>query len=152
MDRRARAKLDFWIEAGGILIFCALVAAWFIVSSNEPLDAEGLAIHAGDIRSFSAAGALLSDEFSHGDLTDTFFHEQIELIDDKVEDIGKTLGRSDVRPESKSDAEQLKTFADRAHTTFENARQKDNIKSDELRQLAGLAKALEDNLRKEAEK
>src|SRR5436190_3986296 len=119
MDARARAKLDFWIEAAIVLIFCSLVAAWYIISSNRPLDSEDLSINAGDLRSFSASGFLLSDQSTNGDLTDTFFHEQLELLDDKVDDVRETFETSEVAPESKRDADQLKIFGNRLDITLE---------------------------------
>jgi hypothetical protein len=153
MNERTRPRLDFWIETAVVLLFCGLVAAWFIRSSNKPLDAENLAIHAGDLRSLSASGALLSDESSQGKITGTFFHEQIELTDDKVDDINDALEKSDTIPEVKSESEQLKALGDRVSSAFQLMSADNSSQSGhELKQLSSSLKSLEDELKKRAEK
>ena len=130
-------------------MFLSLVAAWFMISSTSPLDSEKLAIHAGDLRSLSAAGALLSDQFSNGNLTETFFHEQLELIDGKVDDIRDTLETSDVAPQFKTQADQLKVLGSRVHDRL-SVDQGDQGR--ELKALSASLKALEENLKKGAGK
>src|SRR5690242_8856854 len=118
MNARAKARLEFWIEVAAVLLFLSLVAAWWIRSATKPLDAEGLAIHAGDLRSLSAAGSLLSEQFAKRNLTETFFHEQLELMHDKVETIREELEDSNVEREVRKDAGKLNILSDRVDTTF----------------------------------
>ena len=150
MNARARAKRNLWIEAAAVLIFCAFIGAWFIISSTRPLDAAKLAIHAGDLRSFSASASLLSDQFSNGNVTGTFFHEQTELLRDKVDDVRETLETSDIAPELTNSADRLKDVSKRVGIILES----DNVAGHnyELKNYAASLRSLEDALKKEADK
>ena len=155
MHARKRAKVDFWIEVAGVLIFCSLIAAWFIVSSTRPLDSEDLAIHAGDLRSLSAAGSRMSEQYSNGELTDTFFEEQLALMNDKIETARETLESSNVEDEARPAAERVKQLSSRVDAAFDglSVNKGETLKGGrELKDLAVALKALEDDLKKGAEK
>jgi hypothetical protein len=127
MDAQKRARLDFWIELAGVVVVGTLLIGALAYSKSKPLTADDIAIEAGDLRSLSAAGSLLAQEFSDGQVTDTFFEEQLELTKDKVDTARETLETSDIDEEVRSDAERVKQLGNRVGAAF--ARSVGNTKS-----------------------
>jgi hypothetical protein len=148
MNSRKRATLDFWIELSVVSLVCALLIFATIYSATRPLDAEDLAINAGDLRSLSSAGSLVSDQFTNGKLTETFFRDQVELTLDKVRDIRDTLETSAVEPTARVDADRLNQLAGRVEAAFDHLPNSGR----ELKDLSASLKILEENLKQGAEK
>ena len=150
MNTRTRAKLDFWIEAAAVLIVCGLLIGGLIYSEVRPLKTEDISIHASDLRSYAAAGSWLAREFSSGNVTKTFFEEQLELTKEKVDTVRETLETSDIVEQARPEAQQVKQLADRVHAAFDTLPTGSRSETD-LRDIAVTLKSLEDNLKKEAE-
>jgi hypothetical protein len=109
MSKRTR---NFWIEAVVILLLIAAGAAAFTIASMEPLNKDDLKIHTGDLRSFAAAGRLLAIQFSRGEMTETFFRNQTELIQEKASTTESSLRDAKTTPELST---QLKEVTSLAH-------------------------------------
>ena len=95
----SKASRNFWIEVGVLVLLLAAVIAAFAISASEPLSKDDLRIQAGDLRSFAASGRLLAIQFSRGETTETFFHNQTELIQSKASDAEKSLNEAKTLPE-----------------------------------------------------
>lgn len=94
-----KASRNFWIEVGLLVVLLAAVIAAFAISASEPLTKDDLRIQAGDLRSFAASGRLLAIQFSRGETTETFFHNQTELVQSKASDAEKSLQGVRTQPE-----------------------------------------------------
>jgi len=97
----SKASRNFWIEVGLLVVLLGSVIAAFAISASEPLGKDDLRIKAGDLRSFAASGRLLAIQFSRGETTDTFFHNQTELIQGKATDAEMSLNGAKTEPDLK---------------------------------------------------
>ena len=103
----SKASRNFWIELGVLLLLLAAVIAAFAISASEPLSRDDLRIQAGALRSFAASGRLLAIQFSRGETTETFFHNQTELIQNKASDAEKSLSGAKTLPDLREDLDRI---------------------------------------------
>lgn len=154
MNAKARAKRNFWIQTSvGSLIGLLLIGA-YIRSATKPLDAEDLSIDAGDLRSLCAAGVEFANQFEAGNLTETFFTEQLELMHDKVASIRSKVDTPGFEPEIRSDVESAGRAATEIEIAFDylTLHPRDAEKAKEtLKQIVTPLEQLEDKLKQEAQ-
>src|SRR6478672_5384231 len=98
MNERRR---HFWIEVVLLVLIVGSIALAIMASALEPLNKDDIKLTAGDLRSFAAAGRELIAQHQAGQLTETFFKTQVEMLDDKVSSSRKTLIDSDAEPAAK---------------------------------------------------
>src|SRR5438270_1659377 len=98
MTKRAR---HFWIEVVLFLLIVGSIAAAIIASELKPLNTDDVKLSVSDLRSYAAAGRQLIAQHQAGQLTETFFSTQIELLEDKVMSTRKALIDSDADPDAK---------------------------------------------------
>jgi hypothetical protein len=108
MSKRTR---NFWLEAVVLVLLIIAGAAAFAVSSLSPLSKDNLRTEAGDLRSFAAAGRLLAIQFSRGEITETFFRNQTELVQGKAAAAEISLRDAKTKPELSSQLNELTSLA-----------------------------------------
>jgi hypothetical protein len=152
MNAKAKAKRNFWIQTAAVALFAIVLIAAYIRSATKPIDAEDLSINAGDLRSLCAAGLELSNQFTAGNLTETFFTDQIELMHDKVSSIRETLETSAFEPQIQSEIENARRGAAEVDIVLGNLAidpARANQAAGELRSAEGPLKQLEEKLKHE---
>jgi hypothetical protein len=152
MNAKTRAKRNFWIETAAVALVALVLIAAFIRSATKPIDAEDLSIQASDLRSLCAAGVELSNQFTAGNLTETFFTNQVELMHDKTSSIRETLDTSEFEPEIQSEIENARRGAAEIDIVLGNLAIDPNRApqaTGELRSAEGPMKQLEDKLKRE---
>jgi hypothetical protein len=152
MNAKARAKRNFWIQTAAVVLLGVVLIAAYIRSATKPIDAEDLSIHAGDLRSLCAAGVELSNQFTAGNLTETFFTDQIELMHDKVSSIRQTLDTSAFEPPIQNEIESARRDAaeiDIALGSLAIDPASAGEAANKLKRVEGPVKQLEDKLKQE---
>ena len=153
--RSVAAKRNIWIEAGIAVLLIVLTVAAFVRSELKPLNVNELKINTSDMRSFAASGAQLADQFSRGNLTDTFFLTQSALLQDKVKSTRKSLDSSEAEPDVQSElghSRRLAASLETAYGGLTDQSQDVGKTKEEMANLVGRLKQLEDGLKEKAEK
>jgi len=152
MSASSRAKRDFWIQTGIVLFLIVLFVAAVIRSMTKPLTVEDLGVHVSDLRSLCSAGVELSDQFSAGHVTETFFESDLELKHEKITSTRETLDSADAAPKAMADLETARALAERTGVAFDGLSSRDETVAgrarNELTRLVGALKQLEDELKK----
>jgi hypothetical protein len=107
------------------------------------------------MRSFAASGAQLADQFSRGNLTDTFFLTQSALLQDKVKSTRKSLDSSEAEPDVQSElghSRRLAASLETAYGGLTDQSQDVGKTKEEMANLVGRLKQLEDGLKEKAGK
>ena len=143
---------NFWIEVVLLVLIFASIVVAIIASELEPLNKDDIKLTTGDLRSFAAAGRQLVTQHQAGQLTETFFKTQVELLDDKVSSSRKTLIDSDAEPDAKQPqraASDLAAQNRRAIDQIQSSPQNESSAAQQLSSLENKTKELEERLKHE---
>jgi hypothetical protein len=155
MNARLRAKRNFWIQTSAVLLLFSLLTAAYIRSATSPIDSEELSIETSDLRSLCAAGAELSKQFSTGNLTATFFYEQLDLMHEKITTAREKLDAAQTDTEIPSELDRARKLAASVDIEFDKLSTDEHggsLVRQELTDLIGPLKQLEEQLKQGADK
>jgi hypothetical protein len=147
-------KRDLWIQASIVLLLLALTVAAFVRSSTKPLSADDLKISVSDLRSFSSDGALICEQYLEGHLTETFFNNEVQLLQDKVKSSRESLETTKVEPEISSELDRTHAMAQRLESAYNQlADQSRNVGhiEKEMNDLVSPLKSIEEGLKLKAQ-
>jgi hypothetical protein len=85
----------FLIEAGLLVLIVIAILAAVIFNAIQPLSFDELKADVGDLRTSASAGRLLATQYMEGNVTNTFLHNNAEIIYGQVKSIRKNLDSSD---------------------------------------------------------
>jgi hypothetical protein len=146
-----RSDRNFWIESIAIFIVIAAIVASVVYSKMQPMAEEDLAVEVSDLRSLCSAGVGLSEQHSSGDLTDAFFYNQMELMEDNVRSIRHVLDSTDAEPQARPPLEKARDLAHRLDIAFFAVTEGDG-RANELPSLVAPLKRLEEDMKQQADK
>jgi hypothetical protein len=139
------------METVTIFVVVVIIAASIVYSKMQPMSPEDLAVEVSDLRSLSSAGVRLSEQHSSGELTDAFFYNQMELMEDNVRSIRDTLDSTDAEQQARSPLEKARDLARRADIAF-SAITEGDARANELPKLVTPLTNLEGELKQQADK
>ena len=148
----SKQKRNFWIEVVLLILIFGSIAAAIIASELKPLNQDDIKLTAADLRSFAAAGRELVAQHQAGQLTETFFNTQIQMLDDKVSSSRQTLMDSDAEAEAKQSqraASDLAAQIGAAIDQIESSPQNESAAAQQLASLENKTKQLEERLKHE---
>jgi hypothetical protein len=141
---------NFWIEATLLIALVAAIAAAIVVSLYQPLKRSDVQLAAANLRSFAAVGRLLADQYQTGNLTETFFDTQVNLLDEKVGATQKTLSDPAVEADVETDRRAAADIADELSIATKKLKGLDGNEPEvtgRFDELANKASRLEDRLK-----
>jgi hypothetical protein len=141
---------SFWIEATLLIALVAAITAAIVVSLYQPLKRSDVQLAAADLRSFAAVGRLLADQYQTGNLTETFFDTQVNLLDEKVGATQKTLSDPAVEADVETDRRAAADIADELSIATKKLKGLDGNEPEvtgRFDELANKASRLEDRLK-----
>ena len=148
----SKQKRNFWIEVVLLILIVGSIAVAIIASELKPLDKNDIKLTAADLRSFAAAARQLVAQHQAGQLTETFFNTQIQMLDDKVSSSRQTLIDSDAETEAKQSqraASNLAAQIGAAIDQIESSSQNESSAAQQLAALENKTKQLEERLKHE---
>jgi hypothetical protein len=128
-----------------ILLVATSVSA-FVVSETLPLKKDDIKIEAADLRSFAAVGWSLTEQYSAGQLTETFFRNQTELTAQKVEDAVSYLENSRSTSDVSNEHKNVTRLAQELLRTFDQVESSPNGANAKFSTLGQQLKQIEDRL------
>ena len=148
----SKQKRNFWIEVVLLILIVGSIAVAIIASELKPLDKNDIKLTAADLRSFAAAARQLVAQHQAGQLTETFFNTQIQMLDDKVSSSRQSLMDSDAETEAKQSqraASDLAAQIGAAIDQIESSSQNESSTAQQLAALENKTKQLEERLKHE---
>ena len=148
----SKQKRNFWIEVVLLILIVGSIAVAIIASELKPLDKNDIKLTAADLRSFAAAARQLVAQHQAGQLTETFFNTQIQMLDDKVSSSRQSLMDSDAESEAKQSqraASDLAAQIGAAIDQIESSSQNESSAAQQLAALENKTKQLEERLKHE---
>ena len=149
MTRRER---HFWIEVVLFVSILLSITVAIVASEMQPLNRSDIKLNAGDLRSFAAAGHQLIEQYKQGQLTETFFRSQIELLNEKVSTTASTLRDTEAEPDTERDRRYASDLAGQLEGVIGNLDENSPDLDSADRQISDLtsrSKQLEDRLKDE---
>ena len=135
-----------------LVLILASISAAIIGSELKPLNKTDTRLTVSDLRSFAAAGRQLITQHQAGQLTETFFNTQIQMLDDKVSSSRQTLIDSEAAPEAKQSQRTASDLAAQIGAAFDQIQtlpQNESSVAQQLNSFENKAKQLEDSLKNE---
>jgi|GEM_PF-5411290 hypothetical protein len=102
MPRLRKRGSHVRLESALLLFFAIGLLFLFTRTLNKSLDAAGLKIEAGDLRSVVAQAALIAGVAAQGKMTATFFRKQLNMLQDRVDKTLQKLSMAEPKSEIES--------------------------------------------------
>ena len=149
MTRRER---HFWIEVVLFVSILLSITIAVVASEMQPLNRSDIKLNASDLRSFASAGHQLIEQYKQGQLTETFFRSQIELLNEKVSTTAGSLRDTEAEPNAEKDRRDASDLAGQLEGVIGNLDENSPDLDSADRQISDLiarSKQLEDRLKDE---
>jgi hypothetical protein len=143
---------NFWIEVVLFVLIVGSIAVAIVASEVQHLDNNDIKLVVSDLRSFAASGQQLIAQHVAGQLTETFFSTQVELLEEKISTSYQTLLESESEPSAKQSQQKAIDLAaqmDSAITELRSSPQNATSVEQRLNELETITKQLEERLKHE---
>ena len=140
-----------------VLLLASGVGLWIAIEKTTPANANDLKVEVGNLRSYVSEAERLIEQAEAGKTTENFFRVEIEMLREKIQDVGEAVGAEKPSPgleEKLSTAHTLvRAGAEslgRLPSLFKQPQQMDGEKA-KLEEVFQQAIALEKSLAQESE-